>query len=99
MLFRSFFANIYLNELDQFIKHKLKIRYCIRYVDDFIILHKDKHILNRYEERINLFLEKNLDIKLHPDKSKIIELKRGITFLGFRIFYHHKLLKNQIKEE
>jgi len=89
----QFFANIYLNELDQFVKHKLKIRYYIRYVDDFVIFDKNKKFLEECKKEINIFLENDLAIRLHPDKSKIIKLKKGITFLGFRTFLNHRLLK------
>ncbi len=88
----QFFANVYLNKLDYFVKHKLKAKYYIRYVDDFVILHSNKEILEEYKEKINIYL-KALKLELHPDKSKIIPLKNGITFLGYRIFYHHKLLR------
>lgn len=87
----QFFANIYLNELDEFIKHKLKTKYYIRYVDDFIILHSDKYILKDYKNKINEFL-KTINLELHADKSKIIPLERGVNLLGFRVFYYHKLL-------
>ncbi len=89
----QFFANVYLNELDQYVKHKLKAKYYIRYVDDFIILDSDKEILLQYKNSINQFLAQNLDIELHPDKSKIIKLGEKLTFLGFRVFYYHRLLK------
>ncbi len=91
----QFFANVYLNELDYFIKHKLKAKYYIRYVDDFIIFHNDKTILEQYKNQINEFLIIDLKIELHPEKSKVRELKTGIGFLGFRNFYHHKLLKQR----
>lgn len=89
----QFFANVYLNELDYFVKHKLKAKHYIRYVDDFIILHKNKTILENYKEKINYFLKLNLNLTLHQAKSRIIPLSRGIDFVGFRIFYHHKLLR------
>jgi len=89
----QFFANVYLNELDYFIKHKLKAKYYIRYVDDFIILNKNKNVLEFYKEEINKFLKNNLKIELHQDKTKIIPLHKGIKFLGFRIFYYFKLFK------
>ena len=91
----QFFANVYLNELDQFVKHKIKAKYYIRYVDDFIILHSSRKILEEYKLRINDFLNSSLDLKLHPDKSNILMLDYGTGFLGFRIFYHHKLIKKQ----
>lgn len=89
----QFFANVYLNELDKFVKHNLKEKYYIRYVDDFIILDSDKNRLKDYKEQINLFLKQKLKIGLHPDKSKIIPIGSRLTFLGFRIFSYHKLLK------
>ncbi|MEK6951905.1 MAG: RNA-directed DNA polymerase [Nanoarchaeota archaeon] len=94
----QFFANIYLNDLDHFIKHKLKIKYYLRYVDDFVILHKNKNILEEYKEKISRYL-KNLKLELHPDKSKIFSLYKGTDLLGFRVFYHYKLLrKRNIKQ-
>jgi len=89
----QFFANVYLNELDQFVKHELKMKYYIRYVDDFVIFHDSRLRLEEYRMKIDDFLQKRLDLTLHPEKSKISFIKQGIQFLGFRIFYHHKLLK------
>ncbi len=89
----QFFANVYLNELDQFVKHQLKVKYYIRYVDDFVILHSDKNKLMKYHKEINEFLKDKLAIRLHPHKSKMSYLGDRLTFLGFRIFYYHKLLK------
>lgn len=89
----QFFANVYLNKLDQYVKHKLKVRYYIRYVDDFVIFHSNKNTLVKYENNINQFLKQKLRIGLHPDKSGIIHLKNTLNFLGFRILFYHKLLK------
>jgi len=89
----QFFANVYLNELDQFVKHKLKIKHYIRYVDDFVILHHCKSMLDWHKGEINHFLKEKLLVGLHPDKTKIIHLHRGVNFLGFRIFSYHRLLK------
>ncbi len=90
----QFFANIYLNELDYFVKNILKARYYIRYVDDFVILHKRKKLLEYYKKRIANYLE-CLKLELHPQKSGIIGLKRGTSFIGYRIFYHYKLLRKR----
>jgi len=87
----QFFANVYLNELDYFIKHELTSRYYIRYVDDFVILHKNKSKLIFWKNKIKKFLEKNLKLKLHHQKSQIINLSREIDFVGFRNFYYFKL--------
>ncbi len=89
----QFFANVYLNELDQFIKNELKAKYYIRYVDDFIILHAGKDTLEIYKQKISFFLKEKLQLELHPNKSKILFLKRGILFLGFRNFPYHRLLR------
>ena len=89
----QFFANIYLNELDKFVKHNLKAKYYIRYVDDFVILNSSKEHLTEWKLEINEFLQENLKIELHKDKTKIINLGKGIPFLGFRVFYNYKLLK------
>lgn len=91
----QFFANVYLNELDYFVKHSLKARFYIRYVDDFIILHYSQGQLERWKVDIDKFLENKLKIELHPDKSRIVSLSRGIDFVGFRNFYHHRLLRKR----
>ncbi len=89
----QFFANVYLNELDWFVKSTLKAKYYIRYVDDFVILESDRRKLELYKKRINEFLKNKLNLQLHKDKSKIFKLGDSINFLGFRVFYYHKLLK------
>ena len=90
----QFFGNVYLNNLDYFVKHRLKAKYYIRYVDDFVILHKDKKVLEEFKDKIEKYL-KNLRLELHPEKSEIYALRNGITFLGYRIFYHYKLLRKR----
>jgi len=91
----QFFANVYLNELDYFIKHQLKVHYYIRYVDDFVAIHKSKQQLEQWKQEINNFLRQKLKIELHPEKSHIIPLSRGIDFVGFRNFYYYKLLRKR----
>ena len=91
----QFFANVYLNELDYFVKHNLKAKYYIRYVDDFIILHQYKEQLEIWKQEINNFLKENLKLELHSEKSRIIPLSEGIDFVGFRNFYHYKLLRKR----
>ncbi|MFH1326875.1 MAG: reverse transcriptase domain-containing protein [archaeon] len=89
----QFFANVYLNELDYFVKHKLKAKYYIRYVDDFVILHKNKKQLKELKKEIDGFLKSKLKIQLHPDKSRVKSLSNGLDFVGFRIFYYFRLLR------
>ena len=89
------FANVFLNELDHFVKETLRAKYYIRYVDDFVILHKSPEILRQYMKEIDKYLTEKLDLELHPEKSKIIPFQKGTEFLGMRIFPHHKLLKGK----
>jgi len=91
----QFFANVYLNELDYFIKHTLKAKFYVRYVDDFIILHNSKEQLEIWKKRIQEFLIENLKLELHKDKSHIAPLARGIDFVGFRKFYYVRLLRRR----
>lgn len=91
----QFFANVYLNELDYFVKHKLKAKYYIRYVDDFVIQHNSREQLSIWKEEINKFLKEELKLELHQEKSRIIPLSRGIDFVGFRNFYYYKLLRKR----
>jgi len=91
----QFFANIYLNDLDYFVKHKIKAEYYIRYVDDFVILHSSKQQLEEWKNEIEIFLREKLKLELHPQKSRIVSLSRGIDFVGFRNFYHFRLLRKR----
>ncbi|HTY44303.1 MAG TPA: reverse transcriptase domain-containing protein, partial [Patescibacteria group bacterium] len=91
----QFFANVYLNELDYFVKHQLRAKYYIRYVDDFIILHNSKRQLEIWKAEIDKFLRQELKLELHKDKSRIIPLSRGVDFVGFRNFYHFRLLRKR----
>ncbi len=91
----QFFANTYLNELDFFVKHKLNARHYIRYVDDFVIFNTSKKKLMIWENEVNKFLNKKLKLELHPDKSRIINLSKGVDFVGFRNFYYYKLLRKR----
>lgn len=91
------FANIYLNELDQFCKHKLKIHYYIRYMDDVIILGPNKWVLREWKEEIEKFLEKELHLDLNT-KTSIRPMKSGIEFVGVRIWpTHMKLRKSTVR--
>lgn len=91
------FANIYLNELDQFIKHHLKIKYFLRYADDFLILSGDKQSLQRLIVSIGDFLEGELDLKLHPQKIILRKYTWGIDFLGYIILPHYTLPRTKTK--
>ena len=89
----QFFANVYLNELDQFIKHCLRCRYYLRYMDDFLILDFHKKKLHQTKEIIRGFLKDELKLELHPQKTNIFPTNKGIDFLGYVVFDHYKLLR------
>lgn len=79
------FANVYLNILDQYIKHELGVRYYIRYMDDFIILSEDPEELRELLIKIDAFLRDRLRLSLNP-KTTILAAKNGVDFVGYRHF-------------
>lgn len=86
------FANIYLNELDQYVKQELRIHYYIRYMDDIIILHQDKQYLHEVKDEIETFIMDKLRLNLNK-KTAIRPISQGIEFVGYRIFPTHRKLK------
>ena len=91
------FANIYLNELDQFVKHKLKTKYYIRYADDSLLLANDRKILHGYVGALRQFLAEKLRLELHPNKISIRRLNNGIDFLGYIVLPHYSLPRTKTK--
>lgn len=91
------FANIYLNELDWFIKHKLKIRHYLRYCDDFVILNANSRRLLDVVGRIQDFLNSKLKLSLHPNKVVIRKYNQGIDFLGYVVRPHCITLRTKTK--
>lgn len=89
----QFFANVYLDELDQFVKHTLRAKYYYRYVDDWVILHESSTTLNAYFSEIEKFLQEKLKLELHPFKKRIAPIRQGIDFIGFI----HKPFRRQIR--
>lgn len=92
------FANIYMNELDQFIKDKLRIKYYERYADDFVILSRDKMLLKGYVRPIEDFLKNNLSLKLHPSKIIFRKFSWGIDFLGYTTLPYYRLPRTKTKK-
>ena len=90
-------VNIYMNEFDQFVKHKLKVMYYIRYADDFVLLSDDRSLLENSIPRIAEFLEEKLKLRLHPNKVSINTLASGVDFLGWVNFPHHRVLRTATK--
>lgn len=91
------FANIYLNEFDQFIKHKLKIRYYLRYCDDFLVLDEDEEYLAGLIKVISDFLEHNLNLRLHSDKIEIRKYHQSFDFLGYVVLPNYRVLRTKTK--
>ncbi|PWB38658.1 MAG: hypothetical protein C3F02_03015 [Parcubacteria group bacterium] len=91
-------VNVYMNTFDQFVKHKLKAKYYIRYADDFVILSKDKKWLENILGVIKHFLNNDLRLQLHPDKVFIKTLYSGIDFLGWVHFTDHRVLRTTSKK-
>lgn len=81
----QFFSNVYLNPLDQFVKHKLKCKFYCRYVDDMVLLHKDAGYLNWAYAQINKFLNENLALTLNHKKKNMNLVSRGFDFVGHMI--------------
>lgn len=91
------FVNLYLNELDQYIKHHLKVKYYIRYADDFVILSKDREHLESICLEVGNFLADNLNLKLNLDKTSVKTLASGVDFLGYVVLPHHTILRTKTK--
>ncbi len=81
----QFFANVLLDPLDQFVKHQLRCRYYVRYVDDFILLSQSAGTLGVALERITAFLPQRLRLALNPAKTIRQPVARGIDFVGHQI--------------
>ncbi len=92
------FANVYMNEFDQFVKHELHIKKYVRYTDDFIIVSTDKAALENLIAPIEKFLNEKLKLGLHPDKIEIIKYRKGVDFLGYIQFPHHRLMREKSKQ-
>jgi hypothetical protein len=87
------FANIYLNELDHFVKETLRVHWYARYMDDFLILHADRRRLAEIRDTIRVYLRTKLKLSLHPKKLTIKNVSTGVPFVGYRIYYDHVLIR------
>lgn len=90
-------VNIYMNKFDQWIKHRMKVKYYIRYADDFVILDTDKDYLWELVPKIAGFLEEELKLTLHPDKLFVKTFSSGIDFLGWVHFSNYRVLRTSTK--
>ncbi len=90
----QFCANVYLNELDQFVKRELRCQGYLRYMDDFLLFADDKRQLWTWKAAIRDHLA-GLRLTLHQRQSTVYPVKIGITFLGFRVYPTHRRLKRR----
>jgi RNA-directed DNA polymerase len=88
----QFWSNVYLNPLDQFVKHSLRCKGYIRYVDDFVLFADDKSTLHRWRAEIIDFLS-TLRLTMHEERSQPTPVQHGIPFLGFTVYADHRRLK------
>ncbi len=91
----QFFANVYLDALDQFVKHELKARRYLRYVDDFVLFHQDREQLARWQVQIEAFLAAHLKLRLKPE-IRLRRLEDGLDFLGYIIRPTHTLARARV---
>ena len=89
------FANVYMNEFDQFMKHELRVKHFARYTDDFVVVSSDKVYLENLILKISKFLDVKLGLNLHPNKVEILPYSKGIDFLGYIIFPRHTLIRKR----
>ena len=92
------FANIFLDKFDWFIKKQLRIKYYFRYADDFAIVDSNPEYLKNLIVLIEDFLNKKLNLKLHPQKTEIRKFGQGIDFLGYVILPYYITLRTKTKK-
>jgi RNA-directed DNA polymerase len=91
-LLSQIFANVYLNELDQYCKRVLRCRYYVRYIDDMVILSGSKEQLKAWKMAIEMFVQQELGLKLNR-KTCIRPINQGIEFVGYRIWHNRMVLR------
>ncbi len=91
----QFFANVYLNKFDHFVKRVLKVKHYIRYVDDSVLFHKSKERLQECKKEIERYLKDNLALSLRDD-TKLKKLNQGLDFLGYIIRPNYTLVRKRV---
>ena len=92
------FANIYLNEVDQYVKHKLKIKYYCRYLDDSVLMVKTKKEAKEALKKIQIFLKEKLELELNK-KTQILKNKQGVNFCGYKINEYRMKIRDKGKRK
>jgi retron-type reverse transcriptase len=91
-------ALLYLNDLDHFIKEQLKIKYYIRYMDDFILMHHSKDYLKFCLKIVKGKVENEYKLKLNK-KTMIVDIKNGLDFLGFRFYIKNNKIIMKVRNQ
>ena len=91
----QFFANIYMNSFDHFVKRELKVKRYVRYVDDFVLLDSSKERLDKVYDEIENYLKNALHLSLRED-SKLKKNVEGLDFLGYIIRPHYTLVRQRV---
>lgn len=89
----QFFANVYMNELDQYAKHVLKLKNYVRYVDDIVVIGDDGRDLNDKYDDMAVFVKNALNVRFHPNKKEINKVEHGVNFVGFIIKPYCKYIR------
>ncbi|MEK7072658.1 MAG: RNA-directed DNA polymerase, partial [Patescibacteria group bacterium] len=92
------FANVYMNEFDQFMKHKLRVKNYLRYSDDFMVVSDNRDYLESLIPQIGKFLKDSLTLDLHPNKITIRKFHQGIDFLGYIILPYYQKIRTKTKK-
>ena len=92
------FANIYLNEVDQYVKHELKVKYYVRYLDDSILIVQTKEEAKKVLQLVRKFLKEKLELELN-DKTQIFKGKQGVNFCGYKINEYRLKLRDRGKRK
>lgn len=92
------FSNIYMNSFDHFVKDDLDIKHYGRYVDDFVVVHRDKEFLKKFIKTSRNFLKYNLGLEIHPKKIYLQHYKKGVEFLGSFIKPNRVYIGNRTKK-
>ncbi len=90
----QFWANVYLNDFDQWMKHEIRAHYYYRYVDDFVVLHESPDFLNECFKRSSEFLATRLKVEIHPFKHRLGTVDQGVDFVG----YFHKPYRRYLRK-
>ena len=89
----QYFANVYLTPMDQYAKRELGIRWYGRYVDDIVLIGHDPQDLRRQFDELARFVERELKIRFHPNKTHINRVECGINFCGYMLLPYRKYIR------